>query len=285
MAITLDQLNAFVKAAELGSFSAAAKALGKAQPAISMAIANLEQSLNAELFDRSSRLPTLTVQGEALINDAKALLAQAQALQTKVIQSGSNQPFTLVVDPIMPLAPLASLARKFQQQFPGTQLNILTHGAADTEQSGTILWVIDSQDSAFITDEDNSQVYPLGSWSLDTVVAPTHLLSEVRGEPDSQQFKQHTQLILHPDDAEAEQPAQQVEDYALLLRMVAMGLGWARLPRPWVSDGIQQSTLVRLETAAKQPALEVVGVLRGQPEQGEATAQSEWVLDALQKTW
>ena len=320
MAITLEQLNAFVKAAELGSFSAAAKALGKAQPAISMAIANLEETLGAELFDRSSRRSTLTPQGEALINNAQAVLAQTQALHTKVSSAAPTSPFTLIVDPTLPLAPLAHLARQFNQQFPGTQLNILTGGAGDTAQDGNTLWVIDKQDSAFIAApgshelessleredslepensherkesheledtpvENNKQLHPIGAWPLDIVAAPIHPLTEVAGELTSEHLNQYTQLILHPDDAEAEQPTQQVEDSALLLKMVVMGLGWARLPRLWVSDSIRQSTLTRLGTANGQSALEVIGVLREQSNSEAATAQANWVLDALQKIW
>ena len=58
-----EAMEAFAAAAALGSFSAAARQLGKSQSTISTAIANLEADLDLTLFDRSSRLPVLTTAG------------------------------------------------------------------------------------------------------------------------------------------------------------------------------------------------------------------------------
>lgn len=51
MRFSIEQLQAFVASAEQGSFSAAARHLGKAQSVVSAAIANLEADLNLSLFD------------------------------------------------------------------------------------------------------------------------------------------------------------------------------------------------------------------------------------------
>ncbi len=51
----LDQLRQFVATADGGSISAAARNLGKAQSAVSTAIALLEADLGVMLFDRSGR--------------------------------------------------------------------------------------------------------------------------------------------------------------------------------------------------------------------------------------
>jgi len=58
--VSLDQLRVFVAATDVGSFSAAARRLGRAQSAISQAIAGLESALGVQLFDRTERLPKLT---------------------------------------------------------------------------------------------------------------------------------------------------------------------------------------------------------------------------------
>lgn len=75
---SLEQLNCFVTAAETGSFSAAARKLGKAQSAVSMAISNLEIDLNLELFQRSGRTPVLTDAGRALLETASSVLLSQQ---------------------------------------------------------------------------------------------------------------------------------------------------------------------------------------------------------------
>ena len=48
---SMEQLEAFVAAAAQGSFSGAARALGKAQSAVSTQISNLEIDLGVELFE------------------------------------------------------------------------------------------------------------------------------------------------------------------------------------------------------------------------------------------
>lgn len=69
-----DSLRAFVLAVELGSFSAAARKMRKAQSAVSTAIANLEIDTGVELFDRSGRSPVLTKEGRSLLPHAYGIL-------------------------------------------------------------------------------------------------------------------------------------------------------------------------------------------------------------------
>lgn len=57
MQVSIEQLEAFAAAAEQGSFSAAGRALGKAQSAISTQVANLEIDLGVELFDARAAAP------------------------------------------------------------------------------------------------------------------------------------------------------------------------------------------------------------------------------------
>ncbi|NVL29209.1 LysR family transcriptional regulator, partial [Pseudomonas syringae pv. actinidiae] len=52
MSYSPEALEAFVQIAALGSFSAAARRLGKSQSTISEAISRLEIDLGLELFDR-----------------------------------------------------------------------------------------------------------------------------------------------------------------------------------------------------------------------------------------
>jgi DNA-binding transcriptional LysR family regulator len=81
--LNLDHLRAFVWAVECGSFSAAARKLGKAQSAVSTAIANLEIDSDVELFDRSKRSPVLTTEGEALLPFARSVLLGSQEFMSK----------------------------------------------------------------------------------------------------------------------------------------------------------------------------------------------------------
>src|SRR5690606_6677625 len=66
MNVNQEQLLMFKTVMETGSFSAAARQLGKVPSAVSMAIANLEIDLNLELFQRIGREPKPTAQAQVL---------------------------------------------------------------------------------------------------------------------------------------------------------------------------------------------------------------------------
>lgn len=71
-------LRAFVALAEERHFGRAAQRLALTQPPLSTAIQQLEASVGARLFERSSRGVALTAAGAALLPRAQALLEQAQ---------------------------------------------------------------------------------------------------------------------------------------------------------------------------------------------------------------
>ncbi len=70
---SLSGLNAFVKAAQLGSFVAAAERLGVSASAIGKSVARLERSLGISLFNRSTRSLSMTEEGHCFLNAASAL--------------------------------------------------------------------------------------------------------------------------------------------------------------------------------------------------------------------
>ncbi|MCY1281139.1 HTH-type transcriptional regulator HdfR [compost metagenome] len=82
----LRQLRHFVALAENGSFVRAADVVGLSQPAFSRSIQALEQSLDSQLVDRSSRELRLTAQGQLVLQHARRLLSGARALQNELIQ-------------------------------------------------------------------------------------------------------------------------------------------------------------------------------------------------------
>ncbi|MBZ9782122.1 LysR family transcriptional regulator [Pseudomonas sp. REP124] len=67
-------LIAFVRAVEAGSFSAAARNAGTTPSAISKSVARLESELNAKLFRRSTRMLSLTPEGQAFFERVAPLL-------------------------------------------------------------------------------------------------------------------------------------------------------------------------------------------------------------------
>jgi DNA-binding transcriptional LysR family regulator len=77
----MDRLGAmvqFVRVVETGSFSAAARILGQGQPAISKAVAQLEDRLGVRLLTRTTRALTPTDAGRVFYDRAKAALDAAE---------------------------------------------------------------------------------------------------------------------------------------------------------------------------------------------------------------
>jgi DNA-binding transcriptional LysR family regulator len=76
--VNLAQLRTFVAVVEHGSFSAAARALGLSQPAVTMQVQSLEAETGATLLDRRYRRVELTDTGRALLPHAEHVLADLE---------------------------------------------------------------------------------------------------------------------------------------------------------------------------------------------------------------
>lgn len=76
----LRSLEIFLAVCEAGAMSSAARALGLTQPAVSLAIGDLERKLGFELFDRTVRPLAVTVAGGLLRQRAGALIAEARQI-------------------------------------------------------------------------------------------------------------------------------------------------------------------------------------------------------------
>ena len=75
MAFNSDSVQVFLAVLDQGSFSAAARALGRVPSAVSMAVANLEAELDLQLFDRTGREPRPTDAARALEPVAERFVA------------------------------------------------------------------------------------------------------------------------------------------------------------------------------------------------------------------
>jgi DNA-binding transcriptional LysR family regulator len=88
----LPHLETFLKAAELNSFTAAARALGLTQAAVSQRVQSLEKTLGLPLFDRQGGHAVLTASGQCLYPYAQRILAMHQEARHKV--TGEKIPLT-----------------------------------------------------------------------------------------------------------------------------------------------------------------------------------------------
>lgn len=123
---TLDQIEALVRIAELGSFHAAAEALHKSQPAVSASIRKLEEICEVQLFDRSEYRPVLTEAGQMVYRCASEILSRKENLLSKVKElSGRHEPiFRLSVDPLSPVSIISRILQTLENTSITTEVEM-----------------------------------------------------------------------------------------------------------------------------------------------------------------
>src|SRR5262245_51618223 len=84
----LASVRVFIRAVELGSFSAAARSLGLTQPTVSKHIAALEAQLAARLLTRSTRALALTSEGERYYRHVRTALEAFEEAAAEVGMGG-----------------------------------------------------------------------------------------------------------------------------------------------------------------------------------------------------
>ncbi len=129
-----NKARAFLVTAEEGSLSAAARALGMAQPTLGRQVDGLEQELGIVLFERVGRGLTLTPSGLELLEHVRKMgeaagqvslvaLGQSQAVEGTISISASETYASVLLPPII---------AKLRLQQPGIQVEIVvTNQASD----------------------------------------------------------------------------------------------------------------------------------------------------------
>ena len=134
----LEAVRTFIAAADTGRFQDAATELAVTQQAVSKRIAALEKELAVRLFIRSARGAQLTIDGQAFLPHAKALI-EAEA---KAIASVRPERRALRVDVIAMRSAMSALMRRFHEAVPEVDLDVVTlfdvEAALAAVQAGTI---------------------------------------------------------------------------------------------------------------------------------------------------
>jgi DNA-binding transcriptional LysR family regulator len=124
----LEAVRTFVAVADAGRFRDAADDLAVTQQAVSKRVAALEKSLGVRLFTRSARGVALTIDGQAFLPHARALLgAEERAIAS--VRPGRR---ALRVDVIERRLAPAGLLRAFHHAHPEIELDVVTLPNADT---------------------------------------------------------------------------------------------------------------------------------------------------------
>ncbi len=128
MNINQEQLIIFKTVIETGSFSAAARQLGKVPSAVSMSIANLEIDLNLLLFHRGGREPVATTQALTLYEKTEQLLIEINQWKQHAfaLSEGLESSLNIVVVSELLHVQWTDYISLLEQQFPELQINIFS---------------------------------------------------------------------------------------------------------------------------------------------------------------
>ena len=123
----LRRLGLFLAVADHGSFTAGARAAHVAQPAVSLAIRELETELGADLFVRGRRGAALTAAGEALLEPARQALRDIETASAAVAAVTGLVAGDLDVASLATLAadPVAPIIGRFRSQHPGVIVRLM----------------------------------------------------------------------------------------------------------------------------------------------------------------
>ncbi|WP_394821133.1 LysR family transcriptional regulator [Pendulispora albinea] len=291
--LTLDQLRVLVTICDTGSFSAAGRALGRVQSAISQTVKALEEAQGVELFDRRKHKPTLTAVGAVLVEQARTVLASADrfAAIAAGTRMGLEPALALAIDPLVPTAPLIDSLRALQATFPDLPVSFSTEGVSGAERrlrdgSASLAFCL-----LLPSVPDDLTVYPIMDLRLTPVAAADHTLARLGRKVNRADLQAHVQLVLS-SSAGAEGASYGVVstrvwrfvDLGRRLDFLLAGFGWCTMPSyilaPYLADG----RLVELDVSDESRALtRPLPVYAAHVRDRHLGRGGRWLLDDLRK--
>ncbi|RTQ99368.1 LysR family transcriptional regulator [Halomonas nitroreducens] len=132
----LRTLGVFLAVVNRGGFSAAARELHVAQSAVSQTIANLEHRLGLTLFQRHERRIALTPEGEAFVDQARAVVERAEAahLAMRELHDLVKGDLRIGIPSMLGSYYFPPLLMGFKSRYPGLRLTVVEAGARRLQQ-------------------------------------------------------------------------------------------------------------------------------------------------------
>ncbi|WP_067102603.1 LysR family transcriptional regulator [Marinomonas atlantica] len=270
--MNIKQVKAFLSVAESMSFAQAAHQLHLSQPALSLAIKSLEESLGGKLLTRTTRTIALTPEGEALMPIARQLLAQWQDAEDEMKQRFALQmgKISIAAMPSFAGSLLPKAIHDYHQNFPNIQISI-----DDVLSDIVVERVSNNSVELGVTFEPNTleglTFHPLYNDKFIAILSANHPLTVLPNLTWKALLKQDFITLQRPSsvrsmieksliDANIDLPvAFDAHQLTTVIRMVSEGMGVAVVPAT-CRQQIREQNVV--ERAIDQPTIERrVGVI------------------------
>ncbi|QCO22428.1 LysR family transcriptional regulator [Acinetobacter cumulans] len=237
MNLNQEQLIIFKKVMETGSFSAAARALGKVPSAVSMSIANLEIDLNLQLFERIGREPVPTSHAKILYEKAEQLLIEMNQWKqlARSLSTGLESELNIVVVSELLHTRWTDYIAALEAQFPTVQINIFTAPQEDAQKmliNGTAQFALMFEREQL---ESNEQFIELKQQALIPVAAKSYALAQFT-QQSFEQILQSRQIVVASRDRNIRPELLfsknywRTDNHHSACAMILQNLGWGVLP-------------------------------------------------------
>lgn len=245
---TLEQLLAFVTAAEKGSFSAAGRALGRAQSVVSTHIAMLEDSLGVELFDRSSRSPILTEAGRDLLPEANAVLRQSHRFDSRAIAQfkGEAVKLNISIGHSVSFQSISETVAAISRRYPFLSGSVHIESLEDVWRH-----VVEGESQVGIVMGEmpkltnNCEFLCLGQIRYCIVAARHSPLAQLSCVTE-QDLTQYPQIVFQRSSEESRRLSSQyweVNDIFMAMYWASLGIGWTAVPLGLAQRMLQEGTM------------------------------------------
>ena len=289
--VSLDQLRAFIAAADEGSFSAAARKLRRAQSVVSELVSNLEVRIGVTLFDRAGRYPVLTPQGTVLLGDARSIASGLDFMKARAkgMSAGLEPELSAVVDVLFPMAAITEAAKEFREKFPGTPLRLYVEALGAAFQP-----VLDGVAGFGIV--GSLPLMPAGltaerltGVAMVMVAAKTHPLAKVKGIIPKAELARHVQLVLTDRSTLSKgrefgvlsSSTWRLADLFAKHAFLINGLGWGGMPMHAVADDLKAGKLVELQIEDIPPGGLILPMSAVYPASAPPGPAGRWLIDRM----
>ncbi|KAA9008414.1 LysR family transcriptional regulator [Paenibacillus spiritus] len=243
------QLQYFVEAARLGSFSRAAESLYITQPTISKMIRHIEDELGTDLFHREGKSIRLTDAGEILLPKAQNIVESFQSLSSELddLRQLKQGHIRIGLPPMVGAHFFPEVIGLFHRKYPQVSIRLHEDGARKVEND-VETGLLDIGVVVLPVSEERFHVFSFIEESLELLVPAGHKLAGREGvrlaelaEEEFILFREDFalhDLIITECVRAGFQPKVVYESsqWDLIARMVAAGLGIALLPETIARD-------------------------------------------------
>lgn len=195
----LRHFRSFLVIADVLSFRQAAEILHIAQPALSRQIAQLEEALDCELFDRQKRKIKLTKAGEYLYNHLPMLLDQIHDIshQTQMIANGRTAKLRFGYSSAAMSSFLPAIISELQNSLQNCNFKFV-EGTSNKLIEGVISKQLDAAFILFRPNNDLFKTIPIKSDKIGIILPDDHILTKKK-RINLKDLKDET-FILFPRD-------------------------------------------------------------------------------------